>query len=295
MWIFPPCYYYHQLGLVVVQSLGRVRLFVTPWTAAHQASLSFTISQSLLKLMSIELWCHPTISSCRPLLLFPSIFPSIEATVSAPRGFHNKALRMRCPKQQTFICLLLWKLEVLRLESAGLVPCGDDEGRMHSRPLSLTWTLLCFHCIYAFPGMCMYPNCPFNERHQSHWIRLTLITCILTLNVTVSQDSVCAFSAMSDSFWPMDCSPPGSSVHGISQTRILEWVAIPFSRGSSQPRDWTWISCMAGRFFTVSAIREAPNMSVLALAGNQTQVSCIGRWSLYHWATWEAQGTLIHC
>ena len=60
---------------------------------------------------------------------------------------------------------------------------------------------------------------------------------------------------------PMDCSPPGSSVHGISQTRILQWVAIPFSRESSQPRDGTHISC----------------------------VSCIGRQILYHCATWEAQ------
>ena len=49
---------------------------------------------------------------------------------------------------------------------------------------------------------------------------------------------------------PMDCSPPGSSVHGILQVRILEWVAIPFSRGSSQPRDRTWVSCIAGGFFT---------------------------------------------
>ena len=49
----------------------------------------------------------------------------------------------------------------------------------------------------------------------------------------------------------MDCSPPGSSVHGILQVRILEWVAIPFSRGSSQPRDWTHISWITGRFFTV--------------------------------------------
>ena len=49
---------------------------------------------------------------------------------------------------------------------------------------------------------------------------------------------------------PMDCSPPGSSVHGILQARILEWVAIPFSRGSSQPRDWTQVSCTASRFFT---------------------------------------------
>ena len=52
---------------------------------------------------------------------------------------------------------------------------------------------------------------------------------------------------------PMDCSPWGSSVHGISQARILEWVAIFYSRGSSKPRDWTQVSLIAGRFFTVWA------------------------------------------
>ena len=50
---------------------------------------------------------------------------------------------------------------------------------------------------------------------------------------------------------PMDYSRPGSSVHGILQSRTLEWVAIPFSRGSSQSRDRTWVLCIAGRFFTV--------------------------------------------
>ena len=58
-------------------------------------------------------------------------------------------------------------------------------------------------------------------------------------------------SVMSDSYDSMDYSPPGSSGHGILQARILEWVAIPFSRGSSQPRDQTSVSHIAGRFFTV--------------------------------------------
>ena len=52
---------------------------------------------------------------------------------------------------------------------------------------------------------------------------------------------------------PMDCSPPGSSVHGVLHARILEWVAIPFSRGPSRPRDRThvsWVSCLADGFFT---------------------------------------------
>ena len=56
---------------------------------------------------------------------------------------------------------------------------------------------------------------------------------------------------------PVDCSLPGSSVHCILQARILQWVAISFFRGSSQPRDWTWFSCIAGRFFNVWTIREA--------------------------------------
>ena len=55
---------------------------------------------------------------------------------------------------------------------------------------------------------------------------------------------------------PIDCSPPGSSVHWILQTRILEWVAMPSSRESFQPRDQTCVSCgfcIAGRFFTAEA------------------------------------------
>ena len=56
---------------------------------------------------------------------------------------------------------------------------------------------------------------------------------------------------------PVDCSPPGSSVRGILQARILEWVAIPFSKGSSWPRDRTRVSCTAGRHFTLWATKEA--------------------------------------
>ena len=82
---------------VVVQSFSDVQLFVTPWTTAHQASLSFTTFWSLLKLMSIE----SMISSnhfmlCHPILLLPSILPSI-------RIFYNEsALRIRWPKCWSF-------------------------------------------------------------------------------------------------------------------------------------------------------------------------------------------------
>ena len=56
---------------------------------------------------------------------------------------------------------------------------------------------------------------------------------------------------------PMDSNLPGSAIYGIFQARILEWAAISFSRGSSQPRDRTWVSCTADRRFTIWATREA--------------------------------------
>ena len=77
--------------------LSCVQLFVTPWTAEHQASLSFTISQSLLKFTSIEMVTPSNhLILCRPLLLLPAIFPSIKV-------FSNEsALRIRWPKYQSF-------------------------------------------------------------------------------------------------------------------------------------------------------------------------------------------------
>ena len=80
-----------------VQSLSHIQLFVTPWTAAHQASLSITNSQSPLKLMSIEVVMPSNhLNLCHPLLLLPSIFASI-------RDFSNEsALRIRWPKYWSF-------------------------------------------------------------------------------------------------------------------------------------------------------------------------------------------------
>ena len=80
-----------------VQLLSHVRLFATPWTAAHQASLSITNSRSLLKLMSIEsVMPSNCLILCHPLLLLPSIFPSI-------RAFSNESvLHIRWPKYWSF-------------------------------------------------------------------------------------------------------------------------------------------------------------------------------------------------
>ena len=133
---------------------------LTSWTATRQASLSFTHSQSLLKLMSIELVMPSNhLILCRPLLLPPSIFPRI-------RVFDDEsALRIRWPKYWSF--------------SFSIIPSND--------------------------------------------VQSSLIL---------------------------------SSVHGLLQPRILEWVAIFLSKGFSQPRNQTWVSCIAGRLFTDWVTRD---------------------------------------
>ena len=74
---------------------------------------------------------------------------------------------------------------------------------------------------------------------------------------------------------PMDCSPLGFCVHELFQARILEWVAISFSRGSSQPRDWTRVSCTAGRFCTDWATRKALPLWLLEILKCYLWLECI--------------------
>ena len=81
---------------------------------------------------------------------------------------------------------------------------------------------------------------------------------------------------MFDSLQPTDYNPLGSSVHGILQARIPEWVAIPFSRGSPQPRDQTQVSCTAVRFSTIWAMME-----VQTLAYPVTIIKIYVTWDLY--------------
>ena len=77
----------------------------------------------------------------------------------------------------------------------------------------------------------------------SYNITLTYLLCESVVKVLVIQSCLTLCN-------PLDCSSPGSSVHGILQARVLEWVALSFSRGSSQSSQ-TWVSCIAGGFFTV--------------------------------------------
>ena len=101
-----------------------------------------------------------------------------------------------------------------------------------------------------FYGACIFSSTTFLK------INWFANNCTAAMTVCGLPDSTVAHSRPT-LHGPMDCSPPESSVHGIFQARILEWVAMPSSRGSSQPRDWTQVSCIAGGCFTAWATREA--------------------------------------
>ena len=91
-------------------------------------------------------------------------------------------------------------------------------------------------------------SCLFHVQKSTGWLK------ILFRNLSESEsEATQSCPTICDA---MNCSLSGSSVHGVFQARVLEWVAVPFSRGSSRPRDWTWVSCIAGKFFTIWAIRE---------------------------------------
>ena len=101
-----------------------------------------------------------------------------------------------------------------------------------------------------------------NDKFMPFWVVICHVNKSFTLPVypifyTVLYLRVFSCSLMPGWLFVTPC-PSGSSVHAILQTRILEWVAIPFPRGSPRPRDQTQVSCIASRFFTVWATREAP-------------------------------------
>ena len=83
-------------------------------------------------------------------------------------------------------------------------------------------------------------------------LNLSLMTNTFPGPVTLLHNAVLVAESWPTLYDPMDCSPQDTSVSGILQERILEWVAIPFYRGSSPRRDRTWVSTFACRFFTMS-------------------------------------------
>ena len=154
----------------------------TPWTAACQVSLSITNSQSLLKLMSIQLVMPPNhLILCDPLLLLPSIFLSI-------RVFSRESvLRIRWPNYWSF-SFSIW-------------------------PFNEYWELISFRNNWFDLLIVQGTLKSLLQHHNWMLYRILLLSCF-------SRVWLCD---------PIDGSPPGSSVHGIFQARVLEWGAIAFS------------------------------------------------------------------
>ena len=113
------------------------------------------------------------------------------------------------------------------------------------RPETSTWRRKRWH---AFASRQLERFCKASSAFGSHLH--CIVHAIVRMCVLIAQSC----PTLCD---PMDYSSSGSSVHGILQARMLEWIAIPFSRGSSQPRDWIQVSCIIVRFFTIWATREA--------------------------------------
>ena len=119
---------------------------------------------------------------------------------------------------------------------------------------------VCVHvptCVCLWACVCILsPSSSPSSSASVYLPPLKLIT-VPVGQTQINHQCVCVLVAQ----WQRGCSPPGSSVHGIFQARILEWVAMPSSRGSSHPRDQTQVFCIAGRFFTLWTTTEAQIIS----------------------------------
>ena len=193
---------FFTICVVAFQTLSRVRLFVTPCTAARQACLSFTISQSLLKPMSIEsVMPSNHLILCHPLLLLPSMFPSI-------RVFSNEsALCIRWPKCWSF--------------NFSINPSNEYSGLISFR-------------IYLLAVQEV-----FKSLLQHHSSKASILQCSAFLMVQFSYPYMTTGKTIAlpiQTFvGKVALQSPLST--GILQARLLEWVAMPFSKGSSRPRD----------------------------------------------------------
>ena len=244
-----------------VQLLSHVQLFATPWITARQASLSITISRSSPKLMCIELVMPSShLILCCPLLLLPPIPPSI-------RVFSNEStLRMRWPKYWSFSLsispsnehpgLVSFRMDWLDL----LAVQGTHKSLLqhHSSKASILRCSAFFTVQLSHPYMTTgktiaLPRWTFVGEVISLLFNMLSRLVIIFLPRSKSESEVAQLGpTLCD---PMDCSLSGSLVHEIFQAKVLEWVAISFSTGSSWPRDRTQVSHISGRHFTVWATR----------------------------------------
>ena len=165
----------------------------------------------------------------------------------------------------TYSSILAWKIlwteEPHRLQSMGLQRVGHNWAATLQKEKATHSSILFGLLISSFPNTICWRHCLFSIAYSWHPCQRSVDHIHMNLFLGCLFCSICLCVSVTQSCltlcYPMDYSPPGSSVHGILQARILEWVVIPFSKGSSQTRDRTQVSCTADRFFTIWATREA--------------------------------------
>ena len=193
-----------------VQSLSRLRLFVTQWTAVRRASLSVTNSWSLLKLMSIELVMPSNhLILCHTLLFLPSVFPSIRVFSS------ESVLYIRWPKYWSF--------------SFSISPSSEYSGLISFR---MDWLDL-LSVQGTLKSLLQHHSSKASIFQRSAFFIVQLSHPYMTTGKTIAFTAAAAAAKSLQSCLtlcnPIDSLLPGSSVPGILQTRTLEWVAISFS------------------------------------------------------------------
>ena len=192
-----------------VQSLSRLRLFVTQWTAVRRASLSVTNSWSLLKLMSIELVMPSNhLILCHTLLFLPSIFPSIRVFSS------ESVLYIRWPKYWSF--------------SFSISPSSEYSGLISFR---MDWLDL-LSVQGTLKSLLQHHSSKASIFQRSAFFIVQLSLPYMTTGKTIAFTAAAAAKSLQSCLTlcnPIDSLLPGSSVPGILQTRTLAWVAISFS------------------------------------------------------------------
>ena len=226
----------------------------------------FPVLHYLPELAKIHIhWFRDAIQpSHHPLLLLPSIFPSIRAfsnelallqysgASSSASVFPTNILGWGLKGLEEWTQIGIWELLKSSLNKWSSVSIRQESAQIESREaVFLSVVSGAARSESEWETSLMAMNSGSTAKH-SQPIRGMHSRVRTTMNSEKWKVKVKSLSRV-QLCDPVDCSPPGSSVHGILQARILKWVAISFSRGSSQPSDRTRVSCIAGRHFILWA------------------------------------------
>ena len=202
---------------------------------------------------SVIAWSHSNSMFSFCLFFFFWEGPILFSIVAAPIYIPTNSVSYYKILSKT--CLIFIQLKILSNFVCDFPPLGS---------FSVVFSLSISHClvhhlfspVYLFTQQIFIDHLLWNARYCSRYLRGR----VNKINIPIHTDMYFIIGSVTQSCATlcdrMDYTLPGSSVHGFLQARILEYIS--YSRGSFQPRDWTRVSCLAGRFFTIWATREAP-------------------------------------